>query len=109
MSDIKDKINVSYTVKVDAEIIVHSFEDNVPQYVSIDTYAGCEVEDGKTIIRYYTGWDDNPYDGFPIRETTEEVDELFRTARAMQMKEYSNLTCIHKDYASFNLCINSLT
>lgn len=98
--DVTDKLAVYYSTKIQVEMLVHSLDNGSEQPLSIDSYVGCKNENGKNIIRYYTGWDDNPYDGFPIRETAEEVEELYKAGRKIQFDAYNNTVCAPKKWTN---------
>ena len=97
--DATDKLNVYYRPTIDVEMLVHSLSDGTEQPLSIDSYVGCRTDkDGNTIIRYYTGWDDNPYDGFAIQESPELVEEIAQAARKIQREGYNNTVCVSKKW-----------
>ncbi len=106
--DATDKLNVYYSPKVDVEILVHSLSDGSEQYLSIDSYVGCKIdENGNTIVRYYTGWDDNPYDGFAVQESPELVEEIAQAGRKIQHDGYNNTVCVSKKWVdSVNQLVN---
>lgn len=97
--DATDKLNVYYRPTIDVEMLVHSLSDGTEEPLSIDSYVGCKTDkDGNTIIRYYTGWDDNPYDGFAIQESPELVEEIAQAARKIQREGYNNTACVPKKW-----------
>lgn len=97
--DTTDKLNVYYRPTIDVEMLVHSLSDGSEQPLSIDSYVGCKTDkDGNTIVRYYTGWDDNPYDGFAIQESPELVEEIAQAARKIQREGYNNTVCVPKKW-----------
>lgn len=94
-----NKLNVYYMPNVRVEMTVHDFHNGSEQQMSIDEYAGCEVDkNGITRICWYTGWDDNPVDSYPIRETKEEVDALYTEGKRIQQEEYKKITIVSKDW-----------
>lgn len=94
-----DKLSVYYMPNVRVEMTVHDFHNGTEQPLSIDDYAGCNVDkNGVTHICWYTGWDDNPVDSYPIRETKEEVDALYTEGRRIQQEKYNKMTVISKDW-----------
>ena len=94
-----NRLRVYYMPNVRVEMTVHDFHNGSEQQMSIDEYAGCETDkNGITRICWYTGWDDNPVDSYPIRETKEEIDALYREGKKIQQEEYKKITTVSKDW-----------
>jgi hypothetical protein len=87
--EIKKRISVTPTIVCFAEFTVHAAETGEEETVSLDDfYAVSNDSKGNVWVSYSTGDDDMPYDGFMVAETVEEVREIVKVARRMQMEAF---------------------
>lgn len=87
--EIKKRISVTPTIVCFAEFTVHAAETEEEETVSLDDfYAVSNDSKGNVWVSYRTGDDDMPYDGFMVAETVEEVREIVKAARRMQMEAF---------------------
>ncbi len=87
--EIKKRISVTPTIVCFTEFTVHAAETGEEETVSLDEfYAVSNDSKGNVWVSYSTGNDDMPYDGFMVTETVEEVREIVKVARRMQMEAF---------------------
>ncbi len=87
--EITKRINVTPTIVCFTEFTVHAAETGEEETVSLDEfYAVSNDSKGNVWVSYSTGNDDMPYDGFMVTETVEEVREIVKVARRMQMEAF---------------------
>ena len=93
--EITKRISVTPTIVCFTEFIVHAAETGEEETVSLDEfYEVSNDSKGNVWVTYSTGNDDMPHDSFMVTETVEEVREIVKAARRMQMEmfdKYKNI------------------
>lgn len=84
----EDKISIEPELIINGTFCLHDLESGEEEWQDAESFDSVEVYDGKTYVRYYTGWDDCPYDGYYVRESKEEVFGLFKELRAKITEAY---------------------
>lgn len=74
----EDKITIEPELRINGRFCLHDLESGEEKWQEEENFDSVDVYDGKTYVRYYTGWDDCPYDGYYVRESKEEVLALFK-------------------------------
>ena len=76
-----EKITIEPELRINGEFCLHDLESGEEEWQEEENFDSVEVYDGKTYVRYYTGWDDCPYEGYYVRESKEEVIALVNDVR----------------------------
>jgi hypothetical protein len=78
-----EKVRVMAGVTIETSFCVHDLKTGEEEWQDTEEFAGVKTQkDGKVYVRYYTGWDDCPIEGYYVRETEEEVKRLWIEARS---------------------------
>ena len=93
--EITKRISVTPKIVCFTEFTVHVAETGEEETINIDDfYEVSNDSEGNVCVTYSTGNDDMPYDGFMVAETVEEVREIVKAARRMQIEvfdKYKNI------------------
>lgn len=78
-----EKVKVEVNMVHTTSFCVHDLITGEEMWQDTEDFAGVKTQkDGKVCVRYYTGWDDCPIEGYFVRETEEEVIQLWREAQS---------------------------
>ena len=78
-----EKVRVEVDMVHTTSFCVHDLKTGEEEWQDTEEFAGVKTQkDGKVYVRYYTGWDDCPVEGYYVRETEEEVKQLWREAQS---------------------------
>ena len=80
-----DRIEVLTFLHVEVIIKLHD-EDGHVEEIDFSIIESVKQENNKTLVRYFTDWEDDPIQGFYVQESVEEVENLLEEAN----KEYRN-------------------
>lgn len=102
---LEDKIETHIYIASDVYIKVHSFDDGHEEEIEVNNISGIEFTDyfskyGKperTCISYDTGWDDCPTDHMYVKESVEEVKELYNKAWEQKRNIYKEYSVVKND------------
>ena len=96
-----DKIEVLLNVQANVIIKLHSYKDGHEEEMDHSMFAGVVERNGKTFVSYFTDNEDCPTDGFYVKESVEEVRDLFREADKEYWNAVKNYTVVPREE---NIC-----
>lgn len=84
----ENKIRIEPELTIKGMICLHALDDGEEEWLDEDEFNRVKQYDGKTYVEYYTGWEDCLYEGFYVKETSEEVHNLLTEARRKIQEAY---------------------
>lgn len=85
-----ENISVVAEVHLTGFFTFHSLETGEVECIDEDEIKEIKEHNGKTLILYFTGWDDCPVDGFYAKESVDELRQRLNDVREKLKESIGN-------------------